>query len=102
MLRAGVGAAFAAPESRYLSNGIERTRLGRRLEKPKNYSAFVLHSGTTKPENPSTATLDTLARYLVGAPATTEVQRKREGVHFGYWFRYLEQFADGEKEQNVR
>lgn len=90
------------PESRHLSNEIEeQTGLVVGWKSLKNYAAFVLHPETTKPENPSTATLDTLARYLAGAPATTETQRKREGAHFGYWFRYLEQYAEVEKMHNA-
>jgi len=93
---------LSEPESRHLSNAIEeQTGLVVGWKSLKNYSAFVLYPETAKPENPSTATLDTLARYLGGALATTEAQRKREGAHFGYWFRYLEQFGDGEKEQNA-
>jgi len=34
----------------------------------KNYSFFVLDKGVGKAENPSIATLDTLARYIAAAP----------------------------------
>ncbi|HMQ07362.1 MAG TPA: hypothetical protein PKC30_08675 [Saprospiraceae bacterium] len=89
------------PESRHLSNEIEeKTGLVVGWKSLKNYSVFVLNPETSKPENPSTATLDTLARYLVAAPATTEVQRKRDRKHFMYWFRYLNQFIYGSKVQN--
>jgi hypothetical protein len=79
------------PESRHLSHAIEeRTGLVIGWKSLKNYSVFVLNDRPEKTESPSVATLDTLARYLAEAPATTEAQRKREGSHHGYWFRYLE------------
>jgi hypothetical protein len=58
----------------------------------KNYSIFVLGMESGKPENPSIATLDTLARYLLKAPYTDETQRKRTESHYPYWFRFKEQF----------
>jgi hypothetical protein len=54
----------------------------------KNYSVFVSSPGTAKPENPSVATLDTLSRYVMGAPYTTEPDRKKEARHFPYWYEY--------------
>src|SRR4051812_12274163 len=53
----------------------------------KNYSIFVF-AGSDKQENPSTATLDTLARYVLDAPYTTETERKEKEPHFPYWYRY--------------
>jgi len=57
----------------------------------KNYSIFVF-AGSDKQENPSTATLDTLARYVLDAPYTTEADRKEKEPHFPYWYRYMEEF----------
>src|SRR6185437_4749644 len=45
-----------------------------------------------KKENPSVATLDTLARYVLGAPYTSEIQRKNDESHYPYWFLYREKF----------
>jgi len=56
----------------------------------KNYSSFVLSNA--RDENPSTATLDTLARYILNAPYTNEVQRKDKESHYPYWFQYKKQF----------
>ena len=56
----------------------------------KNYSSFIIRNG--KEENPSVATLDTLARYVLNAPYTDEVQRKNKESHYPYWFQYKNQF----------
>jgi hypothetical protein len=86
---------LSQPESRHLSNEIEEnTGLVVGWKTLKNYSAYVINFDTAKPQTPSAATLDTLARYLVDAPVTTETQRKRSEAHFGYWFQYLEQFGE--------
>ncbi|MBW8770757.1 MAG: hypothetical protein JF589_13460 [Gemmatimonadetes bacterium] len=53
----------------------------------KNYSSFLVgRSGRV--ENPSVATLDTLARYVAGAPPTDEARRRAGERHYPYWFRY--------------
>jgi hypothetical protein len=57
----------------------------------KNYSFHVLKHGDDKQENPSVATLDTLARYVLKAPYTNDVKRKQEDDHHPYWFLYREQ-----------
>ncbi|GAB4010900.1 hypothetical protein GCM10028808_23030 [Spirosoma migulaei] len=80
-------------ESKHLSNEIEeRTGLVVGWRSLKNYAAFLLNPSAGKQENPSVATLDTLARYVFKAPATTEADRKKNEEHFPYWFRYREQF----------
>ncbi len=59
----------------------------------KNYSAFLLgRSGRV--ENPSVATLDTLARYVAGAPRTDEARRRTNERHYPYWFRYRDALRD--------
>lgn len=58
----------------------------------KNYSFFVLDVPDAKTENPSIATLDTLARYVQNAPYTDEVQRKEKENHYPYWFEFKETF----------
>ena len=71
----------------------------------KNYSQF-LFGKTTRAENPSVPTLDTLARYVAGAPPTDEERRRTRERHYPYWFRYRdalrraapEQPADGANE----
>ena len=55
----------------------------------KNYSHFLLGS-TSRVENPSVPTLDTLARYVAGAPPTDEEQRRSRERHYPYWFRFKE------------
>jgi hypothetical protein len=59
----------------------------------KNYSFFVAGQTGGKPENPSAATLDTLARYVLGAAYTTELKRKAEESHYPYWFLYKKKFS---------
>lgn len=57
----------------------------------KNYSLYVIYPERQKQENPSVATLDTLARYVLHAPVTNELKRKSDESHFPFWFRYKEQ-----------
>ncbi|GAB3499757.1 hypothetical protein GCM10027341_23700 [Spirosoma knui] len=79
-------------ESRLLSNAIdENTGLVIGWRSIKNYAIYLLNPDSGRQENPSIATLDTLARYVVGAPVTTEAERKRNEDHYPYWFRYREQ-----------
>ncbi len=59
----------------------------------KNYSVFLLAGG--KPENPSVATLDTLARYVMRAPDTTEPERKAMAGHYPFWYGYRERWVAG-------
>jgi hypothetical protein len=54
----------------------------------KNYSIFVLNK--KEKENPSVASLDTLARYVLKAPYTNEIDRKSTEAHHPYWFLYRE------------
>ena len=55
----------------------------------KNYSLFVLSpAGPHKTVNPSVATLDTLSRYVAGAPYLTEPERKKSAGHYPYWYAY--------------
>jgi hypothetical protein len=58
----------------------------------KNYSSFILSNTNGKEENPSVATLDTFARFVLHAPYTDEVQRKNKESHYPYWFQYKEKF----------
>jgi hypothetical protein len=57
----------------------------------KNYSFHVLKHSDDKQENPSIATLDTLARYVLKAPYTNDIKRKQEEDHHPYWYLYREQ-----------
>lgn len=58
----------------------------------KNYSIYVIEGDSKRAENPSTATLDTLARFLLKAPLTNEIKRKENEGHYPYWFGYKAQF----------
>lgn len=81
-------------ESRHWSNDIEeKTGLVVGWKSLKNYVAFLLADTPEKMVNPTVATLDTLARYVSGAPVTTEIQRKKGESHYPYWFRYREKYA---------
>jgi hypothetical protein len=55
-----------------------------------------------KSENPSVATLDTLARYVLRAPYTTEIKRKDDESHFPYWFLYKEQYNRSAKKKGAK
>lgn len=103
LFKAVCGKCFADPleqalseaESRHLSNEIEiQTGLVIGWKSLKNYAAFVLQEVPSKAENPSLATLDTLARYHFGVPATNEVQRKKKDSHYPYWFQYKDQYVE--------
>ncbi|WP_338876296.1 hypothetical protein WBJ53_11675 [Spirosoma sp. SC4-14] len=78
-------------ESKHLSNEIEEaTGLVIGWRSIKNYAAFLRNPTSGRQENPSVATLDTLARYVLKAPVTTEAERKKNEEYFPYWFRYRE------------
>lgn len=62
----------------------------------KNYSTFLLAGSSGRSENPSVATLDTLARYVAGAPYTTEPERKAEAGHYPFWYGYRERWVGGQ------
>ncbi|WP_337042782.1 hypothetical protein [Emticicia sp. 17c] len=90
--------AMSETESKRLSNEIqERTGLVVGWKSIKNYSLYVLAPTTTKPENPSTATLDTLARYIANAPKTDESARKKNDSHYPYWHNYRDNYTKATK-----
>lgn len=85
-------------ESKLLCNQVlDQTGLSIGWKSVKNYSFFVVNPNAAKPENPSVATLDTLARYVLRAPYTTEIKRKNDESHHPYWFLYKEQFNKSRK-----
>ncbi len=89
--------ALAETESKQLYNQIfDATGLVIGWKSLKNYSLFVLNENG-KEENPSIATLDTLARYVLNAPYTTETERKNNENHFPYWFKYKEEHLSNNK-----
>src|ERR1700749_4096572 len=66
-------------ESKLLCNQVlDQTGLSIGWKSVKNYSFFIIDSKTAKSENPSVATLDTLARYVLKAPYTNEIKRKTD------------------------
>ncbi len=84
-------------DSKILSNRIlEQTGLVIGAKSIKNYSAFLLKTipGRPREENPSTATLDTLARYVLNAPYTDELKRKNFESHYPYWYDYRNRFSN--------
>ena len=66
----------------------EKTGLVLGYKSIKNYSIYILEGSTTKKVNPSLATLDTLARYVLKAPLTTEADRKKDADHYPFWHLY--------------
>jgi hypothetical protein len=81
-------------DSKILANTIfEKTGLVIGPKSIKNYSLYILDPGNFRKENPSDATLDTLARYVLDAPYTDETSRKNYESHFPYWFRYRNKFS---------
>ena len=88
-------APLSEAESRHLSNEIlEKTGLVIGAKSIKNYSIYAVGKSEGKPENPSVATLDTFARYVLHGPYTDEPARKKTEGHFPYWFRFKSSIAD--------
>src|SRR5882724_7035424 len=82
-------APLTETESKQFYNKIfEQTGLVIGWKSLKNYSSFVFNEIAGKQENPSIATLDTLARYVFGAPFTDELERKNKENHYPWWFNY--------------
>ncbi|MEO6632551.1 MAG: hypothetical protein ABIN13_12535 [Mucilaginibacter sp.] len=80
-------------ESKLLCNHVlDKTGLSVGWKSVKNYSIFINDTTAGKQENPSVATMDTLARYVLNAPYTSELQRKNNESHYPYWFLYKEKF----------
>ena len=89
-------------ESKLFSNAIfDQTGLVIGAKSIKNYSVYV-HSPGHKEENPSVATLDTLARYVLDAPLTDETQRKNRESHYPYWFQFKNKFYQATKPASAR
>lgn len=84
-------APLTETESHRLSVDIEEsTGLEIGWKSLKNYSQFLLGTAS-RVENPSIPTLDTLARYVAGAPRTDEARRRASERHYPYWFRYRDE-----------
>lgn len=77
----------------FASKVLDQTGLTIGWKSVKNYSIFILDEAPARQENPSITTLDTLARYVLGAPYTTEIQRKKDEGHHPYWFMYRDKFV---------
>ncbi|MBB5395963.1 hypothetical protein [Mucilaginibacter sp. AK015] len=79
--------AISETESKLFYQQIfEKTGLTIGWRSLKNYSFFVLDK--SRDENPSVASMDTLARYVLQAPYTNEIARKNDEGHHPYWFMY--------------
>jgi hypothetical protein len=90
-------------ESKIFCNRVlEQTGLSIGWKSVKNYSIFITDAPAGKKENPSVATLDTLARYVLSAPYTNEIQRKNEESHHPYWFLYRERFNKSSKKDRSK
>jgi hypothetical protein len=88
-----VEAPLTETESKLLYNKIfEETGLVVGWKSIKNYSLFILSGSPGRQENPSVATLDTLSRYVLGAPYTTERERKEKDGVYRWWYRYREEW----------
>ena len=82
---------------------LEQTGLVIGAKSIKNYSFYVLNKIAIKSreENPSVATLDTLARYVLDAPYTDEIKRKDYESHYPYWFEFKRRFS-GTRQGNAK
>jgi hypothetical protein len=84
--------SLSETESKLFSNKLfDQTGLVVGWKSLKNYSSFIA-DGSQKQENPSIATLDSLARYVMDAPYSSETERKSKESHFPYWFGFKEKF----------
>ncbi|HVW97351.1 MAG TPA: hypothetical protein VHA56_15370 [Mucilaginibacter sp.] len=90
-------------ESRMLCKDIlDQTGLSVGWKSVKNYSIFIAAPESGKKENPSVATLDTFSRYVLNAPYTNELQRKKEEDHHPYWFLYRDHYNKNVSKKVVR
>jgi len=90
-----LSSSLSETDSKLLSNAIfQQTGLMVGVKSIKNYSQYVFNPGEAKKENPSAATLDTLARYVLNAPETDEIKRKSQESHHPYWFQYRSRFMN--------
>lgn len=91
-------------ESKHFANKIfEDTGLVIGAKSIKNYAAYIVSDPTHRQENPSVSTLDTLARYVLNAPYTDEIQRKTRESHYPYWFEYKSKLSiSPEKEHHKK
>jgi hypothetical protein len=88
---------LSEPDSKHLSNKIfDQTGLVIGAKSLKNYSLSIVpdKNKETKRENPSIATLDTLARYVLDAPYTDEIKRQENESDYPYWFQYRSRYTD--------
>ena len=88
--------ALSETDSKVLSGKIfEQTGLVIGYKSIKNYSQYVLKNERQDPgkANPSVASLDTLARYVLEAPYTREIKRKENESHYPYWYQYRSRFS---------
>ena len=90
--------SLSETESKQFSNQVwDQTGLTIGAKSIKNYSIYVADTGNDRVENPSIATLDTLARYVLSAPNTTEIKRKEKESHYPYWYDYKDKFLKESK-----
>ena len=103
MFRPPIVEPLTETEGKLFSNKIfDQTGLVIGPKSIKNYSFFILNSADAKEENPSVATLDTLARFATDAPYTNEIQRKIKENHYPYWFQYKDKFYRSRKKPAKR
>jgi hypothetical protein len=90
-------------ESKLFYNQIlEQTGLAIGWRSLKNYSFYVLNPSADRQENPSVATLDTLARYVLKAPNTDDISRKKNEAHHPYWFLYKSRYMEATGVKNKK
>jgi len=76
-------------ESKLLGVDIqEKTGLVLGFKSIKNYSIFISGGQDADKVNPSLASLDTLTRYVLNAPATSEQERSKNEGHYPFWHLY--------------
>lgn len=95
-----VNVPLSEPESKLLSNKIfENTGLVIGTKSIKNYSRYVFEDKQPDSDgaNPSLATLDTFARYILNAPYTNEPQRQDTENHYPYWYEYKKSYFNPSK-----
>jgi len=98
-----LGESLSETESKLFYNRLyDNTGLVVGWKSLKNYSSFIMDGLQTKQENPSVATLDSLARYVMDAPYSSETERKEKESHYPYWFGYKEKFHRSLKKEQTR
>ena len=91
-----INTALTESESKHFSGAVyESTGLVVGWKSLKSYSRCIIDESATVGDQPSKELMDSLARYVMRAPKTSEVERKKERRRHPYWREYENQLLRG-------